>query len=717
MSGSFDVDPNVSPAGQAAPVVCCLFDGTGYTPLQNVACEGIQWNEGADPPTARFRYFLDIIAAAQGYPTEFEQLFPLDASGFGVVQPDDRIVVLTFSPYGDPRVLFDGHVQVPQVDLAPSSQSVTFTAVHVAARCFDLPVGGRKQRDSSQPTVTGSPVQTDLPTRFNPFTHEGITRPNCTAPTYDENSTDPPTAYPVFLDELLKRSPDPRVSWTLSGAVRYLAGVWNDERFVDDPDFSSLDDLLKNRYALDGAQTYNPGDPASFQGTDIVVRDYDATDKGWPEAIAELVGRSGFGFRWRTGTNSNGLPVHTWEVYRTDAGQTWAPKSLWLLPTQSGILDGPNTAASLHLARDVNGLVNGFSVETPPRRVETSIVLAPGFVPAAGDETAANVTAFKSANLGAATTTVRNKYRLWIADETGEGHWDLDASITNTAELDLRPIFPPDSKKNPTYVVRNRPGSHKLITVDSAGKERRAALHVSRDYTGARPGVWDGTGTWQEIAGGWKLLDDRLGIYITAEDPEAWPIGQSTTATVEKSKTLRGVTSIANPAAPNTKFTLRLTTVIDDDIMLPAVVGARVSSPTRFTRQRRVDAKDHYLLETVSQTSCFCPTPIGTAGAKDVVARDDTDKALAHARQLQAAHEMPRLAGSATVPWLTTTFEVGDRVKLVRGREVTLRTNAGAEQGEAPHYPRVVSVAWSFAGDSQQTVIQFSDRRGEPAKA
>jgi hypothetical protein len=737
MSGSIDIDPQAPLGEQAAPVLVCRYYGStiAYSPLQNVVCDQIQYSEGSEPPLARFHYLLDVIAAADGYPTQFEDLWPIDAYGDGVVQADDRIVVVTWPLAGAPdsidvllgrtgsdpqiTVLFDGFAQIPQTDVSPTSQTVNFVAVGVAARCFDLPVGGRLQRDSALPSVYSPPIQTDLPTRFNPLISEGATQPNSTTTGNDDNQDTPATAYPVFLDEMLKRTPDPRASWTLSGAVRYLMGVWNDEKWVKNPDFSILDLLLKTRYPKAGT-TFDPNDANTYTDKDITIRDYDATNHTWPAAVAHLLGVHGFGFRWTTDTDDSGFPVNGIRIYRLDPGQQQAPKDLLFQPGGSAIAAGKNTVGSLHLSRDLNGLVNAFSVETPPRRVETSIVLAPGFTPAAGDETAANVTQFSSANLADATTIVRDKYRLWIADETGEGHWNQQTSTWSSGDLNLSPLFPDDDNSKKTYVVRTRPGDNHLITRDAKGKRRRAILHMSRDYAGLTPAVWDGTGTWQPIAPGhsWRILEDRLGILVTAEHPNRWTIGQSTSgATHEKSITLDAVTSIANPAAPNTQFFLRLTTVIDDDIMLAAAVPARIASPTTYTRRHRVDARDHFLLETISQTSALCTTPIGQPNAADVIARDDTEKALAHARQLRSAHEMPPLAGSVTIPWLSFAVDVGDRIRQIRGRNVSLRTNTGAEQGEAPTYPRVVSKSWSFSGDQQSTTIQLTDRRGDPAHA
>ena len=99
-------------------------------------------------------------------------------------------------------------------------------------------------------------------------------------------------------------------------------------------------------------------------------------------------------------------------------------------------------------------------------------------------------------------------------------------------------------------------------------------------------------------------------------------------------------------------------------------------------------------------------------GTNALVVRDDAKAAMTHAEQLRSAHEFPTLAGSATLPFITDYYQIGDRVKIIQGRNANLQINVGVDQGEAPTYPWVTAFAWDFQGDKQQTVIQFSDRRG-----
>ncbi len=144
----------------------------------------------------------------------------------------------------------------------------------------------------------------------------------------------------------------------------------------------------------------------------------------------------------------------------------------------------------------------------------------------------------------------------------------------------------------------------------------------------------------------------------------------------------------------------------------------RPASPTDFARERSIDGRDHFQYCTIAPGSRYYATQKdkdgnGSDGTNPLVCRDDTDAALTHAEQLRSAHEFPTLAGSATLPFLTNYYQIGDRVKIIKGRNANLQTNVGVDKGEAPSYPWITAFAWDFQGDKQQTILQFSDRRAE----
>jgi hypothetical protein len=738
MPGSFDLD-NTTPSlcGDALAVGVYLYAQGADDPfflLPNVRCQRIDYREGPEPPMARFEYVMDdSLAINFGWPSQFEQVWPIDAQGPYVVNPDDRLVVMAQNPDGSPLILFDGFAQVPQVDLGPRTQRVSFAAVGVAAREWDNPISGRVQRHSDpaglRDTSGNSDVQVDLPCRFNPagtaVGSRGGYLPNRTPEGADtvKSNTGLSLDHPVFLDPGIERSPDPRTYWSIGDAIRFLLAEYNgSQAYTTFPSLDALDALVDVESPPTGQPTFEPGDAES---SPLTIRDYDASNKPYPEAIADLLSYAGFVMRWDTDADDQGLPCTQLRIYRRDGASTAPLKWVYLDPAGTTKLDpGRNNVVQLHLARDCNSIVNAWQVETQQRQVEVSVILAPLYQPGSTDAQSANRRQFFRSSWSAATTaTTRRKYRWYGADECGDGHW-TQSETWGTTPFDFSAVFPPDDDGTPSYTVRYRPGSQTLISPDTDGSPLKAELAISFDYKGSTAALWDGSGTWQTIKGGWRLLEDRLGIEVTAEDPEQWATGKGATADGGSGATaaivpggdIRGVTWWASPpqGAPTNGVqpVLRLTTVIQDDLRMPISAGKRIASPTRFARWRSVDARDHFQYTTIDPSSANYAAQ-GGDGTDPVVVRDDTDGAMAHAHQLRARYEFPPLAGSITIPYITTYYEVGDRIEQVAGRGVSLTTNIGQDQGEAPTYPWVVGVSWSFEGDRHSTTLQLSDRRAE----
>lgn len=689
-----------------------------YLFIPNVFCDRIDRKEGSEPRGAQFRYLLDdTLGIDKNWPGRIEQLWPIDAKSSYAIKADERICVINEDDNGRKTVLFDGYIDVPQADFSGQSEGSQFTAVGVESRLWDRPIAGRHQRDYSD-TKNGPAIRTDLPTRFNPDD-----KPNCTPDLWDVD-LDSDAHYPLFLDEKCDEAiPDPRTYWTVPKAVRYLLGVFNkDEKYVKNPDLKEIETLLQSRYPKDqtdktddknreggsdkgGDGSFDPSKPDTYSTGVIVLRDYVAVNKYWPDSLDEILGMHGFGYRFKLSTDKDGFPTTQLVIFRRDAGATGPPKELLVDKPYSAIDTTKNNCTSFHLQRDYRSVTNAYSIETALKRVEASFILAPDFSPANGDEVS---TQYLKGNLGGASGITLRKYRWYVLDEAGEGHWSYETSTFVTDPPDLVKLFPDDGKDR-TYVRRRRKPSHRLNSVDSIGRKLRSHLALSRDYTGKSPDVWDGTGTWQTIAGGWDLMEDRVGIMVSIQDPNSWDIGKYTGPNAqEPSSTLRGISSQANPTAENKRFFLRLTTTVEADTTIRAVVGARLSSPTKFVRSKRVDANDNYRLDTIVAGSLFNSTK------KEIKVRDDTSKALDLARQFRSATEMPKVAGSVKIPYLTKAFEIGDRIKGVRGRGLSFAGSVGTADGEAPSYPAVVGISWDFSAGQQSTHLQLSDLRAEP---
>jgi len=727
-SPSFDLSPPLpSQTDPPIPVRVLRYDPAAepgedgrdrrYSTLPNVRCVNVAEREGAEPATARFAYILDdTLARDAGWPGQWEDLWPMNSAGNPLrVEQGDRLIVVAHPPDGSLRLLFDGFADTPQVDVASEGQQVTFAATSVEIRCWDEPIGGRFQRDADDPEA-GEDRATGLPTRFNP---EG--KANATPQDADAGLTGDFPA-PAFLEQVKRLGPPPQTLWTLSRACRYILAAYNrDQEFVDNPDFEVMDDLLNNRRPAEGSEWL---DGIEYESSPITLGDYDATNRPWPEVVAELLGYYGFGFRvvheWDAGS-----PSHWIEMYRRDQDGPTEPKELRLPRVGASLGFDYVDVSGFNAAHDFRGLANEIEVETDPGKCEVSIVLAPGFEIDAADATAPNDEKWLKTKQADASDADRDKYRVYVADECGDGHWSFAADDWALTPLDLASVFPDvendDEEPVRGYVRRYRPGARALVSLGPDKKPLKAVLHFSRDYEGTEPGVWDGTGHWQPIAGSWELLDDRLGVRLTAEDLRAWKIGDYKGPDPQESgTTLDAIKSIAAPdptKQPLKRFALRLTTVIESDFGLDAVAEKRAASPSPFTISRRVEARDVYRRSVVHPSSPFYDDSDPDAldlNANQIV-RDDSAKALTKAAQIRSSREFPPIAAAVAIPRLDFSLQIGDRVSRINGREVSLQVNAGSEAGESPSYPFVTARTLDLAGDRQTTTLQLSDRRMEVA--
>ena len=545
----------------------------------------------------------------------------------------------------------------------------------------------------------GADIDTDLVTYFNP---QG--RPNAT-PAGADVEDEAGNTYPIFLDPLVVRDPDVRRMWTLPMAIRYLCFYENaSQQYVTNPDGAAIDALLDSRSPDDGVN-FNLADSTTYASEPIEVPDYPATGKVWPNVVEDLLRPNGFGMAFRLETDGDGLPSTTLDLFRLQDSSPAVVKDLYLQPRGSTLDPAQTNIGAARLLRDMAGVANAYSVESQLVRYEASLVLAPGFPIAAADSASAASLAAFNLNDPAFSATNHDKYRLYVFDETGEGHWDWPSSSTVTTVAPLDAILEGDDPDDPQpYARRRRVPLGELFTLDPNRKPLRAQLSISTDYAGEQPAVWDGTGTWQPIHGGFELLRDRLGIWINVANPNGWAIGPSTVANAPyPSGVVRGVE--AQTAAVGTKFALRLTCVIESDQIIDATADRRPSSPTIYQVLRRVDARDRYFKHLIAPSSEF-----NTTGSF-VTAHDDTQDAQAEADARRLAGEAGEVRGSVTIPRFTSAYQIGDRIRSIRGRDLSLRTNAGAPSEEGEVYPAVVGLTWDFDG-KQHTILRLSDQRG-----
>jgi hypothetical protein len=673
-------------ARPAAPVGVFRYQPGGvanFESLSNVRVLTIQFREGADAGIARFRYVFDR-ANPPTVPNSFQDAMSVD-SGLPVV-------VLTFDPDGTPEVLFDGFAQVPELGLASDREMVTFLAFGVAIREWDTPIAGALMRDSDDPD-TVSDYETDLVTWFNPG---GL--PNAT-PEDADAVDDFGNSYPTFLDPRIVRDPDVRRLWTLPMAIRYLCYRHNsNQTYVSNPDGSLLDGLLVS-------DDPDAGDSESGEIEPLLAPDYPATGKAWPAVVRDLIEPHGFGMAFRLGSDDQGNPMTTLDIFQRQGSSTSSYKDLFLQPRGAALDPCQSNLSEAQLARDTSGMTNAFSVESGLVRYEASFILAPGFSISGSDGYNSSSLAAFDKNGADFAQENHDKYRLYVFDETGEGHWDWKASKTSFETPSLDDLLGTEDDPASGYVKRRRVPIGELFTLDPNQKPLRAQLSISTSYGGSQPDLWDGTGTWQPIGGGFELLKDRLGIWINVPNPNRWNIQISkVSGTPYPSGIVKGVEDQANFGAKH--FALRLTCVIEGDHVIAATADRRPSSPTAYTILRHVDARDRYARHVVAANSEFNST------SDEVIVRDDTTDALAEAISRRSASEAGEVAGVVTIPRFTQAYRIGDRICSIQGRNLSLQTNAGVPTEEGEVYPAVVGLTWDFDG-KQQTLLQLSDQRGQ----
>jgi hypothetical protein len=655
-----------------------------YDFLPNIRVLEIVHREGPEPGLAKFRYIFDSNGPASD-PWQFQQVLSVDASLPGVVQNDERIVVLNLGDVGISQVLFDGFAQVPELGYGPNRETVEFVAYGTSVRAWDRPIGGCLMRDAGNPQ-SGRDVLTDLITRFNPNN-----QPNAT-PTGADRIDGFGNVYPIFLDPLSYGQTEVHRQWNLSMAIKYLLFTNNqDETFVRNPDPDLLDVLLQS--SID----------ATTSSDELIVPDFWATGKPWPIAIYGLLKPNGFGMGFVLETSGNGEPVTRLKIFRVQGFSEGIDKELFLQSYGEELDSTQTNMGQARLARDTSRIANSYVVDTALTRYEASFILAPGFRISETDSLSiSSIDAFSLSSTADSTENL-GKYRLFIFDEIGDGHWNRNSAELQFSATSLREVLDSDNDRPSTYVERRRIPLPNLLTNDSDHRNVKAQLSISTDYAGLEPGLWNGTGNWQIVSGGWELLTDRLGVYVNVSNPNGWNIGPSREQSAPfPTGVVRVVEALSRP--DRTPFRLRLTCVIEGDRMLDVTAERRDSSPTKYNIQSRIEARARYLKEVKVGKSEFNP------GSNPVIVRDDTDEAKKEAEARRLTTESGVVAGTVTIPRFTMSYEIGDRISAIRGRNLSLRTNAGATSVEREVFPTIISRTWNF-DQRQRTLLQLSDQR------
>lgn len=659
-----------------------LNDDGELDALPNVECLSIRQGEGPDPGSAMFRYNL----AYEGGPESIEGALDPANTGSLIVEPGDNIVVKATAPTGHWEYLFDGFVLAFSLGLAEGTEEVQIEAEGIARRLWDRPIGGAVHRWPNYPTTTDDThnIETDLPVHFN---QDG--QPNCTPEESDcEVAPDSELTYPTFL-LFSGYGEDRRRYWDLDGAVRYLLYTLNDEEWVLNPtpdETAILSDTGPPEDSLIPVPSRAP----------LIVPNLPVTGKDLPTTVFDLVREYGFGMRFVIDSASS-TPETRIEFYHHQSGEL---KSIDL-PRRGSDFD-PYTCniGQASIRRSLSEVVNEYEVWGRPARYEVSFVLYPAFPMNSADGSAANLKNYDR-NGSSFVGTNRDAYRLFVAAEDSSPYYANGTSTVLTGYTDFSEIFVPDT--DDAFLPRRRPPIGQLFTKGPDGRPLKASLHISTDYGGNHP--FDGLGTWQPVVtNSWQLLKDRIGIYITDPNPNAWDVGQSNVSGHPfRSGRVRVVEALSGSEATIPDFLLLLTCVVESDYRLKVRAERQDVSPLSNVIVRQIDARDRYFFDIITTQSIY-----NTSGDQ-VVVRDDREDATKEAEARREAAALGVIDGVVTIPYLTNYYRVGDRIEKINGRNLAFLTGGSIDGEDGPNYPVVTGITHSFGPGSQTTTLQLSD--------
>lgn len=739
---NFDLPAGAIPFTRPAPVAMVYrywpdeASGEKYELLPHVRALEITETGDATQWTARFRYAFDDEVLTTFFPSaprRVEDVFGLDRGTWWQVKPGDRLVVRVWNPNrpdGPGALAFDGYPSFPQADLSGETEMVTFEAVFHPALLWDRPIEFGRYRDVSsyeQPSTAEDRNWHDVygaeSCRFNP---EGIG--NCTLKDHDEDFV-ANEDHPLFLDH---RAPkDWREKWTLQGAVRHLCYVYNPKGetkpIARNPVAAQLKKDLVARVGKDDPDAlFDPDDDATYKEEPIEIGDTDCTGLTFPEALDAVLRPHGFGSCFRLGEDAAGDPEWTLEVYRLDSQKPLM--NVYLRPAREALDPAKSNVSDLSLNRD-GDVANEWSALCERVRYEAEFVLVPKDVVTAEDAALSTPEALAKFNVGA--PDFDGRFREWVFDEDGQGHVEYEPDANTWSEeygaetlngvkipATLDNLFGVNDLKE--IARRPRPGSATLDRKDPLTNEYvRAKLfigHGKQDYgTQYGPSIEydEPSRKWQEVtSGGWEVLENRLGIRITAPNLDDWHLGEPP-ANADKPPypggVVRALTCTIRPDPEHAPyFILKLLTVIEGDRTISqeekTEAKRRDLSPISRVIRRLDDVRDRFRATARWRSGEDKPD----RGAVS----EQAGKLHAHLVTRRAKHEVPALTGSITIPRITYGYLVGDRIGKVVGRDLSLAQSVAKDPDAPVVYPAVVSITRTFDGKIA-TTLTLGDRRAD----
>lgn len=615
--------------------------------------------------------------------------------------PDLRIAVMTDE--ADPtrrRILFEGYppVQTTRWDgrIGREEETYYFDAEHVCERLTrsrDSLIYGRHVRTgaiddglASAPAdfADKSGLITALPCIFNP---DGV--PNRSAPPLTISS---PAGTPRSV-HLFTYDGGRAKKWTFATALRYLLHFYlpKEGPMFEGDLFTLTDDIAAVRPAgSDPLTRALQREPVSLvcEATSLA------------ESLSLLTAAAGIHITAET-ANLNGRPVTTLRAWSPDAGPL---KCLYLArggrypdgtpryPTTgrspADILSANNTHHG-QAAWDHRGIINAPIVIGDVKRYEMTLPLCPGWVPrdgldnvlpasraaakalaltpeqvrALGDQAEASYWFRRYHRHGSEFRLEGDTARLWALNEDGYYDGDLynrNAPFDNYQPFDFSTV------------------SDLTVTAPGAWMRRPRPLlpPVSRSSDGRKLRVWvevsfNSGATWQQQSSGVRVLEDRAGIYFECDSPtEIAPAGVDPAVQNMWYAIIDGI------------FRVRVTAVVESDERLTGEFPPDwLAAATSQLNGLAIRLPKAYQFISRQHTQSVLASGMPAEGE-----RDDSAAITAHAERLARTGQQRQVSALPAIPWVETSYDLGDRISEIRGRHMRFNTIAGPE----PTFPAVL---------------------------
>lgn len=306
------------------------------------------------------------------------------------------------------------------------------------------------------------------------------------------------------------------------------------------------------------------------------------------------------------------------------------------------------------VATDVGNVANAIALDGAHKEREVTIELYRGWAEAddALTETDLAISDGDSDYHGGKSDV----WRLWVANEAG----DYCSSRTTVAPI---PAAPRDWSTLGVEVPRRR-RILDCLTLGDDGKRRPPYLEwISGEASSSGSGE-----AWQPVPPEWTytIYETQMAIRFSGDTPPPELI-------------------LAGDDAR-----LRVTCSLVADERITAAANASGDSPNGRDATLFVDASDRFAFREVVTTGDYASAI--NDGTADADTRDDSTALQAFAEYLRSNTQSADMAGRFTLFGIDHTFQIGDLLTKIAGREISLDRNS--EAAATPAYLQVVGVEW-----------------------